>query len=370
MKKPLSGVKLIAALLALALAPQLALCKALRVVRYNVWGLPSPLLRHLERFKDIPAAINALDANVVLVQEAFNQDSRALARLPGFPYHAWGPSSGFLRLSSGLLILSKYPILVTDTVECSKCGGFDCFANKGAQFARQPRAAGMDARQEDLEGFTADLSPSPGMAGIAAPAGPGSVSAQEIVGAVSAESAATSEVKLQKPPAADPGAVAATASLGPGSLPSRLEVTAGADGLFNFGDVAKQIAVFGEARYRVTRLLQLGGSFAVRYQGDNLGSSEAAAQLLIGPTFNFGGGDDESIHNAFFVSPKVGMTVTRTTINNTLVSTGAGFTAAVSAGKRFALGNNVAYAPSIGVVKQFGSSLGFVIQPIAVSIFF
>lgn len=205
---------------------------------------------------------------------------------------------------------------------------------------------------------------SAGMPGIAAPTAPGSVRAADIVGAVSAESTAGSEVKLETPPAADPGPVAQTPSLG-----SRLEVTAGADGLFNFGDVPRQLAVFGEARYRLTKMLQFGASLAIRYQGDNQGSSDVAAQLLIGPTFNFGG-DDDSVKNAFFVSPKVGVSVDRTTIDGSLLSMTSGFTASLSAGKRFALGKNVSYAPSLGVVKEVGSATGFVIQPIAISIFF
>lgn len=209
-----------------------------------------------------------------------------------------------------------------------------------------------------------------GMPGVAA-AGPGSVRAQEIVGAVSAERTAGSEIKMEKPPAANPGSSVDIGKAGPLPLSSRLEVTAGADGLFNFGDVAKQIAIFAEARYRMTRFLQLGGSLAIRYQGNNLNASEVAAQLLLGPTFNFGGSDeDESIRNSFFVSPKVGVTVSRSSLNGEVVSSGADLTAALSVGKRFALGNKVAYVPSVGVVEQFGSGLGFVVQPIAISVFF
>ena len=39
-------------------------------------------------------------------------------------------------------------------------------------------------------------------------------------------------------------------------------------------------------------------------------------------------------------------------------------------GKRFAIGDHVSYAPSVGVVKDLGGSTNFVIQPIALSIFF
>jgi endonuclease/exonuclease/phosphatase family metal-dependent hydrolase len=106
------------------------------VVTYNIWGLPSPLLRHGERFEDLPEAINALDADVVLVQEAFTSKAQALTHLSKFPYFAWGPKARFLHFSSGLLILSRYPIDETARITYSRCGGFDCFANKGALYAR------------------------------------------------------------------------------------------------------------------------------------------------------------------------------------------------------------------------------------------
>src|SRR5579885_361011 len=132
----ISGVKVFRALavLLLCLAPTAALAEPLRVATYNVWGLPSPLLRHGDRFRELPAAINRLDADVVLIQEAFTSKAKALASLPRFPYHAWGPSSRFLHFSSGLLVLSRFPIVQTARITYKACGGFDCFAYKGAVY--------------------------------------------------------------------------------------------------------------------------------------------------------------------------------------------------------------------------------------------
>lgn len=120
----------------LALGSEPALARPFRVVSYNVWGLPSPLLRHGERFEELPEAINALDADVVLIQEAFTSKAKALTRLPNFPYFAWGPRKKFLRFQSGLLILSKHPIEDVAKITFSRCGGVDCFSNKGALYAR------------------------------------------------------------------------------------------------------------------------------------------------------------------------------------------------------------------------------------------
>jgi len=123
-------------LLALIIAPRFAVAHDLRVVTYNVWGLPSPILRHPDRFAELPNAINSLDADVVLIQEAFTKKAKALETLPKFPYVARGPSSNFLRFSSGLLILSRYPIIESSTLKYTACGGFDCYSNKGAIYAR------------------------------------------------------------------------------------------------------------------------------------------------------------------------------------------------------------------------------------------
>lgn len=139
------------ALLGLGSTP--GFCRELRVASYNVWGLPSPLLRHGERFDRIPDAINALDADVVLIQEAFTDKAQALTRLFNFPYFAWGPKSRFLHFSSGLLILSRFPIEETARITYTHCGGVDCFANKGALYAkiRIPRGSKIGTAKGDLQ---------------------------------------------------------------------------------------------------------------------------------------------------------------------------------------------------------------------------
>ena len=178
-----------------------------------------------------------------------------------------------------------------------------------------------------------------------------SVQAEAIAGGVASQELAASEAR---PPQLLP-------------LGSRLEVTAGTNGLFSFSDVSKQISVFVESRYRLTQVLQLGASFAYRYQSVS-GVSDTALQGLFGVTINFP--LDSGIQNAFFVSPLVGVTTGQTTFGNVMVSSNTQFTTALHLGKRFALGENVAYAPSIGVVKELSFSPSFTIQPISISVFF
>jgi hypothetical protein len=152
-------------------------------------------------------------------------------------------------------------------------------------------------------------------------------------------------------------------------LPSRLELTAGTDGLVTLSDASNQISLFAEGRYRLNRYLQIGGSLAYRYQGGDE-TSASAFQALVGPTFNFGWGESRSLGNAFFVSTQAGVTTGQTKFGDVVVGSNTQATFAMHAGKRFQLGQSVSYAPSVGVVKQWSFGPSFVVQPIALSVFF
>lgn len=151
-------------------------------------------------------------------------------------------------------------------------------------------------------------------------------------------------------------------------LPNRLELTAGTDGLVVLSDVSKQVSLFGEARYRVSRMLQLGGSIAYRFQVGNE-TSDTAFQLMMGPTFNFGA-KSMSLGDAFFVSPQVGVTTGQTKFGQVVVNANTQATVGLHVGKRFQIGESISYAPSVGMVKQWSFGPSFVVQPIALSVFF
>jgi endonuclease/exonuclease/phosphatase family metal-dependent hydrolase len=108
----------------------------LRVVSYNVWGLPRPLLQKPSRLPDIARLIPSLNADILTFQETFSEDTHVLARLPEYPHVAWGPKRKTLMLSSGILTISKWPIVETATMTYTKCAGFDCLARKGALYTR------------------------------------------------------------------------------------------------------------------------------------------------------------------------------------------------------------------------------------------
>jgi hypothetical protein len=152
-------------------------------------------------------------------------------------------------------------------------------------------------------------------------------------------------------------------------LGNSFEITAGTNGLFSLSDVSTQVSLFAEARYRFTSLVQLGGSFAYRYQSSN-SVSDSAFQGLVGPTLNLGLGEEGSIQNAYFISALAGITTGQSSFGNVVVNSNTEPTVALSIGKRFEITKQIAYAPSVGVVKELYFDPNFTIQPISFSIFF
>lgn len=140
----------------------------LRVLSYNINGLPSPLKKgkepHYERMvallKERRAAGN--HPHIVLLQEAFDKKSEVVAQESGYKYVLKGPtrkdesqrgdahwvqktrkayasfSDPQKFLGSGLWILSDYPIIAAHhkAFNSDECAGFDCLSNKAIQMAR------------------------------------------------------------------------------------------------------------------------------------------------------------------------------------------------------------------------------------------
>jgi endonuclease/exonuclease/phosphatase family metal-dependent hydrolase len=110
------------------------------ILSWNVKFLPRIFL-HIEHHplkRVIPVSNHILNENadVVVLQEAFDHtvNHRLLKHLKSvYPYHI-GPANtkGLFTISSGILILSKYPIKELGTIDFKDCEKEDCFAKKGA----------------------------------------------------------------------------------------------------------------------------------------------------------------------------------------------------------------------------------------------
>lgn len=134
------------------------------ILSYNVKGLPWPLAggrpQALATIGDRLAALRAAGRapQVVVLQEAFTGDARAIAARSGYRYVAFGPEADTPRpdaapprpddywrgeglgawLSSGLVLLSDYPLsdIRRSPFPDGACSGYDCLANKGMLAAR------------------------------------------------------------------------------------------------------------------------------------------------------------------------------------------------------------------------------------------
>ncbi len=137
---------------------------ALSVMTYNVKGLPFPAAYgRADKLAEIGQRLGYLrragaQPHVVLLQEAFIPEAKAIARSAGYTHLALGPQisevqgaptdlamgSSWFRweslgkwVDSGLVILSDYPIVRTRRVAfpADMCAGYDCLAAKGVLLA-------------------------------------------------------------------------------------------------------------------------------------------------------------------------------------------------------------------------------------------
>ena len=151
--------------IAIAAAAPSALTTDVSIMTYNVHGLPWPFatgrqdaLRAIgTRLAEM--RIKGIQPHLVLLQEAFTNDAKAIGVEAGYPFAVTGPAredrseirpdlsqERYTRDShwmkgegdgtiedSGLVILSDYPVVDVQRTPYSRfaCAGFDCLANKG-----------------------------------------------------------------------------------------------------------------------------------------------------------------------------------------------------------------------------------------------
>lgn len=149
-------------------APKASEVIVLRVLSYNINGLPAPIKKgkepHYARIADVlnERRANGTQPHIVLIQEAFDGKSDIVAETTGYKYVLKGPgrkdeskrgdahwvqktrkayasfSDPQKFMGSGLLILSDYPIIDArhKAFNSDECAGFDCMSNKSILLAR------------------------------------------------------------------------------------------------------------------------------------------------------------------------------------------------------------------------------------------
>ncbi len=111
----------------------------LKVLSWNVFMIPKPINFTLQEQRTIQMihSLNQEDYDLLFFQEAFSKKFRktiSKALNPNYPYSFYLKKSPrpWHFINSGLLIFSKYPFLVLDTLYFRKCTHSDCLSSKGA----------------------------------------------------------------------------------------------------------------------------------------------------------------------------------------------------------------------------------------------
>ncbi len=114
----------------------------LRVMTYNVWGLPVPAEHAPWRYAEIAKRLSSYD--IVAFQETWSTKTDVIWKLPSHPYHAFGGQAHGLIGGSGLIVISKYPILETHFEKYHDCADLECTAGKGAMMIRVQLKPGVE----------------------------------------------------------------------------------------------------------------------------------------------------------------------------------------------------------------------------------
>lgn len=104
----------------------------LKLVTYNIWGLPSWMTGAPSgRYPRIARQLEQLDPDIILLQEAWTDEARksAPAQGPWSIARASGQHTFFQQC--GLVTLSRFPIIGGEFYPFSRAAFPDCFVNKG-----------------------------------------------------------------------------------------------------------------------------------------------------------------------------------------------------------------------------------------------
>jgi endonuclease/exonuclease/phosphatase family metal-dependent hydrolase len=112
----------------------------LNVMSYNIYCLTPPIsvTDQDERCRHIVDVCADYDA--VLIQEAFDNDSRVNELIPNmstvFPHYTAILDTANALEDGGIMIFSRWPILTEEQYYFDACEGSDCLANKGVMYAK------------------------------------------------------------------------------------------------------------------------------------------------------------------------------------------------------------------------------------------
>lgn len=110
----------------------------LKVMTFNLFGVPSIIAGKCEigkgRYEKILHALKNSQCGIIGLQEVWNSASRNIIENSGYPYIANISEAGKFLNASGLITLSKYPILKEEKLTFSKRSGLESVVKKGALY--------------------------------------------------------------------------------------------------------------------------------------------------------------------------------------------------------------------------------------------
>jgi endonuclease/exonuclease/phosphatase family metal-dependent hydrolase len=106
--------------------------QSLRLLSYNIWGLPGWMTgARSGRYPQIARELERLDPDIVLLQEAWTAEARKSAPAPGSWWIARAAGQDTFFQQSGLMTLSKFPIIGGEFHPFSQAALPDRWVNKG-----------------------------------------------------------------------------------------------------------------------------------------------------------------------------------------------------------------------------------------------
>lgn len=106
----------------------------LRVLTYNIWGLPKPTEHAPWRYAEIARRLDPYD--VVAFEETWSKKTDVVLPPKTHPYHAFGGKPHGLIGGSGLMAISRYPITESHFRAYKDCSEWECPASKGVLMFR------------------------------------------------------------------------------------------------------------------------------------------------------------------------------------------------------------------------------------------
>jgi len=107
---------------------------SIKIAQFNTWGVPL-VVKDTFRYWEAMEALELRDPDVIFLQEVFSRKGRGAFHSDRYPYEVRGPRAFPKPVSSGVRILSKFPVIHSAQVSFCDCTAADCFSKKGAVIA-------------------------------------------------------------------------------------------------------------------------------------------------------------------------------------------------------------------------------------------